>query len=184
MSRILLFSAGHGVRTLGAFLELLASARVARVVDVRAIPRSRRHPQFAAEALAEALVEAGLEYRLEGRDLGGFRRPAPESRHSALADDALRGYADHMESAGFRAALERLLAAGREARTAFLCAERFPADCHRSLLADALVARGAAVLHLIDPGRAEPHVLSRMARREGERLVYDAGRGRQLTLGF
>ena len=77
---------------------------------------------------------------------------------------ALRGYADHMATRPFRAALACVEAEADSRRTAVMCAEADPQRCHRQLLADALVARGAHVVHILGPGRVEPHVLHRAAQ--------------------
>jgi uncharacterized protein (DUF488 family) len=169
-----LFSIGHGARPIEAFLELVRRAGVRRVVDVRIAPWSRRHPQFAREALRGSLEAAGIVYEWWGRELGGFRTPTPQSRHTALRHEMFRGYADHMDTDEFRAALDRLLAVGAEAPTAFLCAESDWHRCHRRMIADAVVAAGGRVIHLLDRGE-EPHALHPDARIEHGRPVYDAG---------
>jgi len=181
---VTLFTIGHGARSLDDFLALLASAEVDSLIDVRARPASRRHPHFERAALTEALAEVGTAYVFEGRDLGGFRSPDTDSRHAALATDALRGYADHMATVGFRAAADRVVERATGTRVALLCAERFPVDCHRNLLSDHLTRAGARVVHLIDSAIRHDHRLNPAARQEGELLVYDAGRGRQRTFGF
>jgi uncharacterized protein (DUF488 family) len=177
-----IFTIGHGNRAIGEFLERLAASGIACVVDVRAYPASRRHPQFAREALARALAQAGIRYVWEGSALGGRRRFCKDSPHVALKSPGFRAYADHMTSAEFRQGLERLMELARQARTAVLCAERLPWQCHRSLLADSLLARGIAVEHIVDAGAPHPHALSAFARWDGERLIYDAGQ--QLELGL
>ncbi len=170
---VTLFTVGHSNRSLPALVALLHEAGVAELVDVRAYPVSRRHPQFDRAALEPALAAAGIAYRWAGRELGGHRPARPDSPHTALEAAGFRGYADHMETLLFTDAAEALLAAAAAAPTAVLCAERRPEQCHRSLLADWLVLRGAAVIHLIDTGLREPHRLSSLVRREGGRLVYD-----------
>ncbi|MBI4879143.1 MAG: DUF488 domain-containing protein [Planctomycetes bacterium] len=179
-----IFSVGHGGRDLAAFLELLRPLGLRVLVDIRSRPRSKRLPHFCRKPLAEALAEIGVRYVFAGEDLGGLRKQAADSRHTALAPGGLRAYADYMESERFRAAASRLLELARAEPLAVMCAERFPGDCHRSLLADYLLLRGAAVRHAIDPGRIEEHRLSALARIDAGVLVYDAGRGRQLGLGF
>jgi uncharacterized protein (DUF488 family) len=148
---------------------------VRTLVDVRRLPWSRRHPQFSQRALAERLAAAGIAYRHEP-DLGGHREPRPDSPNAGLRAAALRGYADHMATPGFRAALERLAAA--EPPAAFLCAEADWRRCHRQLIADALLARGIGVRHLLAPGRDEPHRLTPGAHVTPERGVAYPGRGR------
>lgn len=182
MSDLALFTVGHGSRDLDAFLALLRAHRIQCLVDVRAYPASRRHPHFARINLAAALTAGGIRYLWEGAALGGMRRPRRDSPHTVLRDAAFRGYADHMESGEFRAAAERLMGLGRTLRTAFMCAETNPAHCHRSFIADALVGRGAEVLHLFDTNGARRHVLRAGARLAGGRLVYDSGV--QLGLAF
>jgi uncharacterized protein (DUF488 family) len=140
---------------------MLREASVPLLVDVRRFPGSRRHPQFAREALSQSLAEAGVGYRHEP-DLGGRRDPRPDSPNLAWRHAAFRGYADHMASPEFACALERLLQS--PPRTAVMCAEAVPWRCHRQLVADALVARGADVRHLLGPGRVEPHALHAAAR--------------------
>ncbi len=179
-----IYTAGHGARTIDALLALLGAAKIGVLVDVRLRPVSRRYPHFSQRQLGEALDEHAIEYVFEGRALGGFREPGPNCRHSALASDAFRGYAEQMATPEFRAAADRVLARAAGARLAVLCAERFPVDCHRNLLADHFATRGAEVIHLIDPGQLYAHVVHPALRRDGEHLIYDAGRGRQLELGF
>lgn len=172
---------GHGNRLIDEFLGVLQEFSIGCVVDIRAYPASRRHPQFAREALGRSLADAGVAYVWEGNALGGRRRPATSSPNTALTNPGFRAYADHMATEAFQAGLERLLEQGRSARAAILCAERLPWQCHRNLVADSLVARGTRVLHLLGPGKSLEHALSRFARRDGGRLVYDAGE--QLPLG-
>jgi uncharacterized protein (DUF488 family) len=104
-----------------------------------------------------------------------MRRPHADSPHFALDDAAHRGYADHMSSAEFQAALERLIVLGQTRATAFMCAETNPEHCHRSFISDALLARGVEVLHLMGQHDIRSHTLREGARQAtGGRLVYDA----------
>ena len=111
------------------------------------MPRSRRHPQFAAEALEQSLGQDGVGYLHEGA-LGGFRRPRPDSPNIGWEHSAFRGYADHMASDEFKQALTRLETQVRERPTTVMCAEAQWWRCHRRLIADALTVRGWHVLHL------------------------------------
>src|SRR5437773_2409914 len=158
------------------FVPLTTPARsgVAGTTDVRGSPASRRHPHFAREALAAALARDGLEYAwLPG--LGGRRRGGAGSPHVAWRSPSFRAYADHMETADFAAELVRLLALAAARPTAVMCAEAVPWRCHRQLVADALLARGIEVRHVISTAPPEPHRLTPFARLEGERVVYDGG---------
>jgi uncharacterized protein (DUF488 family) len=88
-----------------------------------------------------------------------------------------------METTEFQAALDRLIRRGAEAATAILCAEAVPRRCHRRLISDALVARGIEVLHILGPGRADPHELDANARvLPGGRLLYAGPAGDQPSL--
>ena len=173
-----LFSVGHGARPLEAFLNLLRGAGVRLLVDVRSTPGSRKHPHFGREALAASLVDAGMDYRWE-RALGGWRKPKPNSSHTALRSAGFRGYADHMETEEFDEAVDRLIASGTERATAFMCSESLWWRCHRRLLSDAVVVRGYEVLHLMEGGRLERHRLTPPARIVGDGLVYDLEEGQQ-----
>lgn len=136
---------------------------IALVVDVRTVPRSRRHPQFDRPALPAPLHALGIDYdHLSG--LGGLRRPRPDSINTAWRDPGLRGYADHMQTAAFERELTRLIASARQLRTAVMCAEASPWSCHRALLSDALVARDLEVIHILDAGSTCAHELTPFGR--------------------
>src|SRR5215208_5910089 len=136
---------GHSTHEVEHFVELLQRNRVVRLVDVRTVPRSRRMPWFAGDSLAALLPGAGIEYVHEKR-LGGFRRPRPDTPNGAWQVEAFRGYADHMESDDFRAAITRLESLALAARTTVMCAEAQWTRCHRRLISDALVVREWNVL--------------------------------------
>jgi uncharacterized protein (DUF488 family) len=156
-------------------------AGIALVVDVRSFPGSRRHPQFGKDALVASLHDAGIDYLWE-RDLGGFRQPRPDSRHTALRADGFRGYADHMETPEFDAAVRRVMREGAQRPAAVMCAESLWWRCHRRLLADSLVARGCEVRHVMPDGRQEAHRLSGSVRLVDGDVVYDVAEGQQELL--
>lgn len=169
-----IYTIGHGNRAIGELIGLLTEAAVECLVDVRAYPASRRHPQFSRDALERSLPGAGIRYIWEGKSLGGRRKAAADSPHIALGSAGFRAYADHMETADFRAGAGRLFELAGATRTAIMCAERLPWECHRNLISDSLVARGLRVLHLMGPGQSREHALNPVARQDGERLIYDA----------
>lgn len=140
------------------------------------MPASRRHPHFAGPALSQALAEQGVVYFHEPA-LGGHRRPRADSPNTYWRVEAFRGYADHMATPEFEGGLERLIALGAQAATAYLCAEAVPWRCHRQLLSDALVARGHAVRHILGSGQQKEHALPPAARvAEDGRVTYPAPR--------
>ncbi len=167
------FSVGHSNRNIEQLLALLHEAGIRLLVDVRSQPVSQRHPQFNGESMREELETAGLQYHWAGRSLGGLRSPRPDSPHIALAEDGLRGYADHMGSEIFKKGVAQLINLAGRSSTAVLCAERLPEHCHRLLLSDYLLLQGLSVVHLIDPGVRRDHHLSAQARRESAQLIYD-----------
>jgi uncharacterized protein (DUF488 family) len=173
----MLFTIGHSSRPIEALLAMLREAGVKCLVDVRAIPKSRRWPQYDGEALKRSLAAAGIEYVWRGDALGGFRKPVPGSPNVAL-DGAFRGFADHMATPAFARAIDELLA--ETELTAIMCAEKLPAECHRSLIADYVIARGVDVVHLVAPDRREPGRLNPAARAAPGGLVYDGGGQRRL----
>ena len=165
---------GHSTRSLPDLIALLRAHGIARVVDVRRFPRSRRHPQFDADALGRNLPAAGLAYT-PAPALGGFRRARPDSDNTGLPD-TFRGYADYMQTPDFAHHLDALIAAAPATPTAIMCAEAVPAHCHRSLIADALLARGVEVRHIVGPARADAHVLTAAARLAAGRVSYPGQR--------
>ena len=179
---VTVYTIGHGSRPIAEFIGLLEDARIACLVDVRAYPASQRHPRFCREALENSLALAGMHYVWEGRALGGRRRGVKASRHTALKSESFRAYADHMMTAAFREGLNRVVDLGWHARIVILCAERLPWECHRNLIADSLVACDHAVSHLIGPNQVLVHELNRLARRDGDDLIYDAGGQLDLAL--
>jgi len=144
---------------------------VTLLVDVRTGPGSRKHPQFNRSALANALPGAGIAYEWR-KELGGFRRPRPDSPHSAIRNDSFRGYADHMETDEFRRARDWLIETSGVTPTAVMCSETLWWRCHRRMIADALTVRGVEVVHLIG-GKRAPHPLHPNARVVGDTLLYD-----------
>jgi uncharacterized protein (DUF488 family) len=171
----MLLTFGHGTATAGRMTELLRGAGVAALVDVRTAPGSRRHPHVARAELERWLPDAGIGYRWDKR-LGGFRKAPPDSPDVAWREEMFRGYAAHMRTADFLAAVEEVLARASADRTAVMCAESLWWRCHRRLLADfAVAARGVPVSHLLHDGRLEEHRLSPGLRlRDDGLLVYDA----------
>ncbi len=166
-----LFTIGHSTRPIEDFLALLAEHRIERLVDVRTVPRSRHNPQFNRELLPPVLERAGIAYT-HRPDLGGLRHARKDSRNTAWRNPSFRGFADYMMTPEFERGLEELIdLAGRE-RVAIMCAEAVPWRCHRSMIADALTARGVPVTHIMGAGSSQPHALTSFAHVEGGRVTY------------
>ena len=167
----MILTVGHSTHSIEAFLALLAAHGVEQVIDVRTIPKSRRNPQFNTEALAAALRHAHVRY-LHLPGLGGLRHPRKDSTNNAWRNDSFRGYADYMETPAFEDSLDRLVEASERGRTAIMCAEAVPWRCHRSLIADALLARGIEVEHIMTTTSRKAHAYIPFARVEGSKVTY------------
>lgn len=182
VSSAVIYTVGHSNREQVGFLDLLKKWRIRALVDIRALPRSRRHPQFDSEVLRGVLPAADIAYHWAGRQLGGMREPEPGSLHTAL-QEGLRGYADHMGSAVFRQGVAQLMRLAATRSTAVMCAEKEPLQCHRSLLADHLVlVHGIEVRHLLSTDEMRSHRPRPEARLDGGRTVYDRYAQAQLEI--
>ena len=166
MKRI--WTIGHSTRNIDNFISLLEENGIKLLVDVRKLPGSKRYSQFNKEALTDSLGKVEIHYE-HFPELGGRRKPKPDSRNVAWRNESFRGYADYMETQDFRKGVERLidLATGRVhptgglaekiGPTAIMCAEAVWWRCHRALISDFLKARGVEVLHILDQNKTEPH---------------------------
>ena len=166
---------GHSTLSIEAFLRALKENGVETLVDVRRFPGSRRHPQFSQAALFRSLEET--EIRGVWREgLGGRRPSEPESINTGWRNDSFRGYADYMQTAAFRTEIDWLVGLREIEKTVVMCAEAVPWRCHRSLIADAVVARGLMVEDvLVKPdGQSSRrlHKLTSFAQVEQGRVWY------------
>lgn len=167
---VTLFTIGHSTRSIDELVALLHREGIRALVDVRAFPMSRRHPHFNREALEVTLPGHGISYT-HAPALGGRRRPRADSPNGAWRNPSFRAYADHMGTPAFRDAVTQLIAAASRAPTTIMCAEAVPWRCHRSLIADALVARGCEVRHVLDAS-TDRHTLMDIARVENGEVTY------------
>ena len=139
-----IFTIGYEATTVREFIAALKSAGVERVIDVRALPLSRR-PGFSKSPLRAALEDAGIDYvhlKALGTPSEG-RTAARAGRHADLE----RIYARQLELPEAMVQSAQMLELAREKPSALLCMEREPAHCHRTLLLKA-VAGDADVVHL------------------------------------
>ncbi|MFZ0693735.1 MAG: DUF488 domain-containing protein [Alphaproteobacteria bacterium] len=162
---------GHSTHPIDEFIALLRAHGVTDLIDVRTVPRSRHNPQFNRDRLPASLARAGIEY-VHRPDLGGLRHPRKDSRNTGWRNLGFRGFADYMERPEFTAALASLMARAEQSRMAIMCAEAVPWRCHRSLIADALTARGIPVGHIMNEHPAELHRLTPFARNEAGNVTY------------
>ena len=168
-----LWTIGHSTRSAEEFLALLAGNGIGSLADVRRFPGSRKYPHFNVEPLAHALREAGIEYA-PFPELGGRRKPVPDSPNTAWRNDAFRGYADYMQTPEFTAGIERLAALASASRTAIMCSEAVWWRCHRGLVSDVFKLNGTRVLHIMGPGEPREHPYTSAAHVADGRLDYAA----------
>jgi uncharacterized protein (DUF488 family) len=135
---------GHSTLEIEAFLRALKESGVETLVDVRRFPGSRRHPQFSQKSLFQSLEEAGIR-GVWREGLGGRREAVPGSINTGWKNESFRGYADSMQTPVFVAEIDWLVGLPEIDRTVVMCAEALPWRCHRSLIADAVLARGLVV---------------------------------------
>ncbi len=166
-----LFTIGHSTHSLDHVVQLLRKNGVTLLLDVRAVPGSRRMPDFAEAHLATELPDRGIGYA-HVPELGGRRKARLDSPNTGWRSASFRGYADHMQTPEFEAGLERLLELSRGLVAAMMCAEAVPWRCHRSLIADALVARGQEVREIIGPGEPRAHLMTPFVEVDGNCLTY------------
>jgi uncharacterized protein (DUF488 family) len=164
MNANVIWTIGHSNRPIAELISLLTGQSISVLADVRRFPGSKRQPQFAQESLESSLHAAGIGYR-HFVALGGRRsRSREDSPNTAWRSASFQAYADYMQTGEFQAALAELMALAASSPTAILCAEAVPWRCHRQLIADALVAHGWEVRHILGVRRIQPHSLTEFAR--------------------
>jgi uncharacterized protein (DUF488 family) len=166
-----IYTVGHSTRSAEELVELLRAHGIRTLVDIRTVPRSRTNPQFNQDTLPKRLAQEDLRYVHLPR-LGGLRRARADSPNSAWRNASFRGYADHMLTDEFARGLEELRELTPDGPLALMCAEAVRWRCHRSLVADALYARGVVALHITSRTRAEPHKLTPFAVLHGREVLY------------
>ncbi len=159
------YTLGHSKRSIDELIEIVRASGIARVVDIRTIPRSRANPQFNGDVLEGALRAAGLAYTWLAA-LGGRRskrRGADARMNAGWTHAAFHNYADYADTPAFRDGLRELLALASREACVILCAEAVWWRCHRRIVSDHLLARGVPVVHLLGPHRSQPATLTPFA---------------------
>lgn len=168
-----IWTVGHSTRTIEAFIDLLESYEIARVVDIRTVPRSRHNPQYNQDVFPSSLKGAGIQYEYLPK-LGGLRHSTGNSINTGWRNSSFRNFADYMSTDSFQEGLEQLIELSKDMNTTIMCAEAVPWRCHRSLVSDALVVRKVIVEHIISTKSAYKHVLTPWAQVEGLEISYPA----------
>ena len=172
-----IYTVGHSTRSLDELVAALRAHGIAKLVDIRSFPMSRRMPHFNREYLEAELPKRDIAYAWL-KELGGRRKKMlQDSPNTALRNDAFRNYADYMMTEEFASGIAKLLEIASTGKTAIMCAERVYFQCHRMLVSDYLTAHGHTVLHIDDEKRPlRQHTLMAEARLVDRKLVYDGGR--------
>jgi len=162
---------GHSTRPIEEFIARLQENGVRKVIDVRTVPRSRHNPQFNRDTLPETLAAKDIRYtHMPG--LGGLRHARADSPNRGWHNDSFRGFADYMQTGEFAENIEKLIEFSKREPVAVMCAEAVPWRCHRSLIADALLVRGARVVHILGKARLVVHELTPFACIDGVTVTY------------
>jgi uncharacterized protein (DUF488 family) len=151
-----IWTIGHSTLEFEEFLESLRSFQIEVVADIRHYPGSKKFPQYNSDTLKNLLENAGITY-LPFIELGGRRKPRPDSTNGIWRSDAFRGYADYMETDAFLAGIRRLTDTARQSRIAYMCAEAVWWRCHRALISDLLKSEGWQVMHIMKKNAAVEH---------------------------
>ncbi len=166
-----IYTIGHSTRSGAEFIAMLVGHAVDTLGDIRTVPRSRHNPQFEAGALAGSLADAGIAY-VHIPELGGLRHARKDSPNGGWHNASFRGYADYMQTEAFASALEKVIERASRECVALMCAEGNPFRCHRSLVADALLARGIETADITSPRAARPHTMTAFARVVDGQVTY------------
>ncbi len=167
----IIWTIGHSTRNFEEFIKLLKSFKIEILVDVRHYPGSRKFPQYNKDNLKDSLPQDGIEY-IHLVDLGGRRKPVPNSKNDAWRNDSFKGYADYMETEQFQKSLNILMKLAFTKRTAIMCSEAVWWRCHRSLVADILKVKNWKVMHIMAENRATEHPFTQPATVVDGKLDY------------
>ncbi|MGC8496400.1 MAG: DUF488 family protein [Thermoplasmata archaeon] len=170
-AKLTIFTIGYSTLDINKFLDILKSHGIKQLVDVRTIPRSRARPEFNEQELKISLEKNSIKY-MHMIELGGLRKPVKGSINTAWQNASFRGFADYMQTDQFWSAISELMKIAAEQKTVLMCAEGNPYRCHRSLIADALVANGVAVNHISTAKSAKEHKITAFAQIKDGRLTY------------
>lgn len=171
------YTIGHSTRTIAEFVDLLRVGEVERVLDVRAMPRSRTNPQFNGDSLPATLAPLAIDYA-HSPDLAGLRNRSKMIATAVNAywrNQSFHNYADYALSESFTQALATLIERSRHQTCVIMCSEAVWWRCHRRIIVDHLMHHGVVVKHLMNRDRIQPAVLTPAATTaDNGDLVYPA----------
>jgi len=173
-----IYTIGHSTHPIELFISMLQSFSIQLVADIRNYPGSRRYPQFNKDNLEISLQQAGPPAGRAGikyihlKELGGRRKPLPNSINTNWRNEAFRGYADYMQTDEFKNAVAKLEDLASTQRTAYMCSEAVWWRCHRALVSDYLKVRGWKVMHIMGVGKSEEHPYTSAAKVVNGKIMY------------
>ena len=175
MAATCVYTIGHSTHPIDEFVGMLRANGIERLIDVRTVPGSRHNPQFGECELATSMPGAGIDYQ-RLTELGGLRHSpaAQKTINEAWRNRSFRNYADYMQTSKFAAAIDDLIGLAKTQTVVIMCAEAVPWRCHRSLIGDALLARGLQVADIMSPTSTKPHTMTSFAKVDGDRVWYPA----------
>jgi uncharacterized protein (DUF488 family) len=176
-----IWTIGHSTHSEPEFIEMLHAFDIQLLTDVRHFPGSKRYPHFNKEHLEKILPEQNIEY-VHMKDLGGRRKASAQSVNTSWRSESFRGYADYMQTSGFKNAIKKIQSLALEKRVAYMCSEAVWWRCHRSLISDYLKSKGWTVLHIMSTTKAQEHPYTSAARLVNGELRYDPDVAQQGSL--
>lgn len=171
--KLIIYTIGHSTHPIDDFIEILKHYGITELMDIRTIPKSRHNPQFNGSELAHVLRNHHIGYRHQA-NLGGLRHARADSINMAWENKSFRGFADYMQTPEFQEGIDKLIEIAHEKTMAIMCAEAVPWRCHRSLIGDALLARGIHVEDIFSITSVKPHMLTPWAKVNGTNITYPA----------
>lgn len=173
MTETCVYTIGHSTHSIDEFIRMLKVNHIERLIDVRTIPGSRHNPQFGEHELVTSVPESGIDYQRLA-ELGGLRKTpiAATTINGAWRNRSFRNYADYMQTPEFSSGIDELIALAKKQTVAIMCAEAVPWRCHRSLIGDALLARGLQVTDIMSLTSTKPHTMTSFAKVAGDQVWY------------
>lgn len=167
----IIFLIGYSTRKIGEFIKILRAHSITFLVDIRTIPKSRYQPNFNEEILKKKLIKNKIKY-LHFKELGGLRKPIKNSINKSWVNNSFRGFADYMQTKEFKIALRKLIDMTKKDKIVLMCAEGNPFRCHRSLIADALIAKGVYAFDINSEKSLHEHKLTGFAKIKKGNVTY------------
>lgn len=140
------YTIGHSAHPADYFLELLNAFNISCIVDVRSVAASAYNPQYNKEPLSAFLNRNNIAYHHRPEEFG-----ARHHEIELLDEEGKVDFEKVRKTWHFKNGMDELwkLTESGE-RTALMCSESDPFDCHRfSMIAVALKSEGFEMIHIL-----------------------------------